>query len=216
MKKSEEEKQVIKDLKASINWFEIRDLYVSTNITIDKLAQVYNVSRATIARRSSEGKWMEERRKYREDVSARGRDALVDRGRARLVKTFEIASSMVDKLSEAMRDENQLHLHTWIDRDTGEINCKILDKIDARAAADISRAIKALADSQRVIAGVPTQAEQEAQRIAAERLILDKRRAEQEQRDRDASGSVTVVFGDAVVQDAQGNMDTVSGEDMAQ
>lgn len=216
MKKTDEEKERAKEIKAAINWIEIRDLYISTNLTAERLAYIYNIPKSTVVRRCTVEKWREARKQFREDVSARGRDALVDRGRARLLQTFEVASSMVDKLKEAMQDEKQLHLHVWTDRETGEINCKELDKIDARAAADISRAIKALADSQRLIAGIPTQAEQEAQRIASERLILEQRKAEREQKSSEESAAVTVVFGDAVVNGEKGEPDTVSGEDMAQ
>ena len=57
---------------------------------------------------------------------------------------------------------------------------RIFDKVDSRAIKDLTGALKDMTQVLRNLYNLPTQAEAEAQRIAAERLKLEQRRVDAE------------------------------------
>ena len=71
-------------------------------------------------------------------------------------------------------------------KDTEE---RIYTKKDTKALKDLTGAVKDLLYSVRNLYGLPTQGEREAQRIAAERLEMDRRKA---QLDEDSDKTITV------------------------
>ena len=50
--------------KKSINWEKIKNEYITTNTSYEKLANKYHIYSATIKRRGSKEKWVKERNKH--------------------------------------------------------------------------------------------------------------------------------------------------------
>ena len=74
----------------------------------------------------------------------------------------------------AFDDKEQFHRHIVLDGDT--MVEKRFDKLDSKAIKDFTGALKDMTLVLRNLHSLPTQAEAEAQRIAAERLELEKRK----------------------------------------
>ena len=82
---------------------------------------------------------------------------------------------------EAFEDEKQFNRYI-VSEGCGdgfsETSEKIFDKVDTKALKDLTGVLKDLTGLMRDFYNIPTPAQAEAQRIAAERLALDKKRAE--------------------------------------
>ena len=159
-----------------VNWDAVKAAYVTTELSHVQLAKKFNLTPTAVSRRSSAEGWVAARMAYRADVAARAVDAAGDLEVDRLGKIINAANSMAAVIEGAFSDPDQFHRHIVLDMD--RMVEKQFDKLDSKAIKDFTGALKDMTLVLRNLHNLPTQAEAEAQRIAAERLELEQRKAD--------------------------------------
>ena len=141
---------------------------------------------------------MAERAEFRAKATLKAVESAVDVEADRLGQIINAANNMAMVIQNIFVDEQQFHRHlvtdTEIDEDGGKSIVTVereFDKVDTRAIKDLTGALKDMTLVLRNLNNLPTQAEAEAQRIAAERLEMDKRKMERED---DVDKEIKVVF----------------------
>jgi len=173
-----------------VDWNGIRCEYVTGAMSYKALAKKHRIQPNTLSKRGKEEGWPEQRRKFRDDVAARAIEGAADKEAARLANVIKSADAMGEVMARIFEDADQFHRHIVIDG-RGASEERMFDKIDTRAIRDLTGAMKDMTFVLRNLHNLPTQAEKEAQRIAAERLNMDKRKADL---DENTDRTITVVM----------------------
>lgn len=158
------------------NWDEIKSVYVTTDLSTAGVAQKYNIGTSLVQKRCAADGWVAARMAFRAEAAAKAVDKAVDVEADRLGKIINAANSMAAVIENVYKDPDQFHRHLVVNADMTEE--KIYDKVDTKAIRDMTVAIKDMTLVLRNLHNLPTQAEAEAQRIAAERLKLEQRKAD--------------------------------------
>lgn len=170
-----------------IDWSRLKVAYVTGRMSYKELARKHRLQANAVSRRGKEEEWPRLRKEYRAKAAAKAIENEVGNEAARLSKLISATDSMEDVVVKLFSDAQQFYRHIVINGDKTEEN--IFDKIDTKAIKDLTGALKDLSFVHRNLHGIPTQAEREAQRIAAERLEMDKKKA---QLDENVDKSITV------------------------
>lgn len=156
------------------NWDEIKTVYVTTDLSTKAIAQKYGIGLSVIQKKCAADGWVAARMAFRAQAAAKAVDQAVDVEADRLGKIINAANSMAAVIENVYKDPEQFHRHLVVNMDVTEE--KIFDKVDTKAIRDMTVAIKDMTLVLRNLHNLPTQAEAEAQRIAAERLKLEQRK----------------------------------------
>ena len=183
---------------AETNWEIIKTEYITTDISHRKLASKYSVPLSNIQRRSKAENWVDCRSQYKAKVTSKTLEKSANRESNRLAKLMDVTSKAIDVVVNAFDDKEQFNRYI-VERkekyalpDMGEDdeeNSKLISerqwseeqifkKTDTKALKELTAALKDLTGLMRDFYNIPTPAQAEAQRIAAERLELDRRRAD--------------------------------------
>ena len=184
---------------ADVNWESIKVEYITTDISLRKLAKKYDIPQSNINRRCSNEKWVEQREQYKSKVTAKTVEKSANRESSRLARLMDTTSKAIDVAVKAFGDPDQfnryivekrerygLPVHIG-DDETGDAALisertwseeQIFAKVDTRALKDLTAVLKDLTGLMRDFYNLPTPAQEEAQRIAKERLELDKQKAD--------------------------------------
>lgn len=187
---------------ADIDLVALKTEYITGRDSYKTLAKRHGVSVNTLQRAATEQGWFNLRQQYRLEAVSRAVAAEQDNEVERLRKLMRATEAIQDVVVKAFGDDKQFNRHLVqtevYDPDVGaalkDTVERVYDKVDTRAIRDLTGAIKDLTYSVRNLYGLPTQAERESQRIAAERLNMDKRKNEQ---DGNADKTITVVLANA-------------------
>ena len=189
---------------AETNWEIIKTEYITTDISHRKLASKYSVPLSNIQRRSKAENWVDCRSQYKTKVTSKTLEKSANRESNRLAKLMDVTSKAIDVLAKTFEDNDQFNRYiverkekyafpAYQGDDTGEeseVSTKdllaektwseeqIFKKTDTKALKDLTAALKDLTGLMRDFYNIPTPAQAEAQRIAAERLAMDKKKAE--------------------------------------
>lgn len=195
---------------AKVNWEEIKTEYITTDISQRKLAAKYVIGPAAVATKSKTEGWVEARAQYKTKTIAKTLEKSSTREANRLAKLMDTTGRAIDVAVKALADEQQFNRYlvnrkeayaSPIIEDDGETAISekawteefISQKIDTKALKELTAALKDLTGLMRDFYNIPTPAQAEAQRIAAERLELDKRKADA---DNGPQEPVVVIMGD--------------------
>ena len=209
---------------AEINWEMIKTEYISTDISQRKLAAKYGVPMSNLKRRSKAENWVICREQYKSKVVTKTLEKTASRESNRLSRLMDTTSKAIDVVVKAFADENQFNRHL-IDRqekyafpsyqgdaEDGEVDTKdllaekrwteevIFNKVDTKALKELTATLKDLTALMRDFYNIPTFAQAEAQRIAAERLELDRIKASVGDDDENETGVILLpntIGGDA-------------------
>jgi len=194
---------------ANADWKKIKTEYITTDISQRKLAQKYGVGPSRIAARSKAEQWVEQREQYRSKTIAKTLEKSSTIEANRLSRLMDTTTKAIDVAVKAFEDESQFNRYLvdrketyaspLIDED-GETAIserswteeKIFSKVDTKALKDLTSVLKDLTSLMRDFYNIPTPAQAEAQRIAAERLDLDRLKADA---DKGAPEPVTIIMG---------------------
>lgn len=175
-----------------VNWDAVKAAYVTTELSHKQLAKKFGLTPTAVSRRSSAEGWVAARVAYRAEVAARAVDAAGNAEVDRLGKIINAANSMAAVIESAFSDPDQFHRHIVLDMDT--MVEKQFDKLDSKAIKDFTGALKDMTLVIRNLHNLPTQAEAEAQRIAAERLKLEQKKADAAEAANQVDKSIVVRF----------------------
>ena len=179
---------------AKVNWEELKTEYITTDISQRKLAAKYGIGAVAISTRSKVEGWVEARKQYKAKTLAKTLEKSSTREANRLARLMDTTTKAIDVAVKAFEDESQFNRYLvdrreayaspLIDED-GETAIserswteeKVFSKVDTKALKDLTSVLKDLTSLMRDFYNIPTPAQAEAQRIAAERLELDRLKA---------------------------------------
>lgn len=183
---------------ADIDWSAIKTEYITGTISLRKLANKHGVSTSMVMSRSAAEKWVEQRERYQRSVVAKTIEKTANKEANKLAKLMSATDKAIDVVVKAFDDEQQFNRYivermeeyaepeTYID-DNDVVHSvgmrkyseeKTFAKVDTKALKDLTMVLKDLTGLMRNLYGIPTQAEAESQRIAAERLKLEQKKAD--------------------------------------
>lgn len=181
---------------ATLDWKAIKTEYITSTQSQRELAEKYGVSMTTLGGRARKEKWTTARREYRQKVIEKATRKAADKEANRLSRLMDATNKVLDVVMGAFEDEKQFNRYI-VSEGSGdgfsETSEKIFDKVDTKAVKDLTSVLKDLTGLTRDFYNCPTPAQAEQQRIAAERLELDKRRADAEEV---KDSTVKVIFAD--------------------
>lgn len=168
--------------------------YITSNVSLDKLAKKYGYSRQAMCDASAEGKWVAKRAAYRKQV----RDGAVELSARRDTKDLQIAVSNSVKLLQMIQgvidDPEGMRRYIAVEGDGAGGSQQVertFQRVDALYLKQIVDSQKTIVDGLYKLFGLPTQAEAHAQKIADERLKIEK--AKQEAEEQANSGGAEIV-----------------------
>lgn len=171
--------------------------YITTDISLRALSEKYGVSKSTVEKHSTVGKWQDKRKKHRGKVTAKARNKIGDREAEKLAKvikaTEDAAGVIADLFSDPEQFQRFLVQEGSIESGLNTVEKKF-DKRDTRALKEAVAALKDTTTLLREFYGLPTQKEKDAQKIAAERLKLDKQKVAAQLDQGKQDNEITVVF----------------------
>ena len=177
-------------------WDALKMEYVTTKTTYAKLAEKYGISISQIKIVAARDGWTNERKKFTARVQQKAYRKACNHEADRLARLITATTGAIDVVMRAIGDDEQFNRYLVERREKyavpvadeaaedGELppDGKLLlerqwteeqtyQKVDTKALKDLTGLVRDLY-------GIPTQAQAEAQRIAAERLELDRKKAE--------------------------------------
>lgn len=168
-----------------INWDALKTLYATTQLSLNDLAKREGLKLHTVQERSRKDGWVAARMAFRTQAVAQAVDLAVDNEANRLAKIISAANSMASVIEAVYNDPEQFQRHvvvdTVMDEDGGKDVLTVEKQfraVNTKAIRDMTAAIKDMTLVLRNLHNLPTQAEAEAQRIAAERLKLEQRKVD--------------------------------------
>ena len=178
----------------SVDWSPIRTEYITTKCSYRQLSEKYGVSIAQISRVCKKEQWAKQRERYAEKCFRKAEEKAANKEANRLARLIDATTKAIDVAMEAFEDEKQFNRYmvekkekyavpleqedgTMID-ERQWVEEKTFAKVDTKALKDLTGVLKDLTTLMRDFYNIPTPAQAEAQRIAAERLELDKHRAD--------------------------------------
>lgn len=198
---------------ADVNWEKIKLEYITTDTSQTKLAKKYGVPLSNIARRCTKEKWVELRDNYKRDVTVKTAKKSANREANRLARLMDTTSKAIDVAVKAFGDPDQFNRYIVEKREKYAFPTnsaeydedpptdaaglaalvserqwseeQVFCKIDTKALKDMTAVLKDLTALMRDFYNLPTPAQEEAQRIAKERLELEKRKADAAKNDTD-------------------------------
>ena len=185
---------------ADVNWEKIKSEYITTDTSQRKLAKKYSVSMNALTRRCKNEEWVKQREQYKSKVVAKTVEKSANREANRLARLMDTTSKAIDVAAKAFDDPEQFNRYIVEKRekyafptpggDDGEADEaaliserqwseeQVFSKLDTKAIKDMTAVLKDLTGLMRDFLNIPTPAQAEAQRIAAERLELEKRKVD--------------------------------------
>ena len=188
--------------KGKVDWEKIRLEYVTTRCSYRQLSEKYGVAIGNISKVSVREHWKEQRERFVQDVYKKAEEKEKRSQVDRLARLTKATTKAVDVAMKALDDENQFNryiISEGIGGGATETKEMEFAKVDTKALKELTGVIKDLTALMRDFYNIPTPAQAEAQRIAAERLELERKKAEA---DNDADMTVNVVL--------EGDLDTWS------
>lgn len=183
------------------DWDAMKTEYVTTKTTYAKLAEKYGISISQIKIVAARDGWTNERKKFTARVQQKAYKKACNREADRLARLITATTGAIDVAMRAIGDDEQFNRYLVErrekyavpvadeDAEDGELppDGKLLlerqwteertyQKVDTKALKDLTGVLKDLTGLVRDLYGIPTQAQAEAQRIAAERLELERRK----------------------------------------
>lgn len=147
----------------SEQWRKIRTEYATTDLSFRALSEKYGVSHVAISKKAKIENWRGDRQKG-------------------MKKTLEAVNESLDKIAESKAEACVAELSGALGITTKALAKaeRLLDSDDltGRDLKGVTGAIKDCVELLRDFYGIPTHAQAEAQRIAAERLELERKRLE--------------------------------------
>lgn len=188
----------------AVDWQTIKTEYITGNISYRKLCQKHGVSYTTLSERALDEGWVKARERFRAKTLSKTLDKTSEREANRLARLMDTTSRAIDVAVKAFEDEDQFNRYLIERReeyavplirdnnpdgpseDGGPVSIsqrtwteeRTFRKVDTKALKDLTAVLKDLTGLMRDFYNIPTQAQAEAQRIAAERLEMDKKKAD--------------------------------------
>ena len=168
------------------DWNAIKSEYITEDISYRKLADKWGVSFRTLADHARKESWNKERNTHRDNVTKQTVQKIAARqssdGAYKLLRLQEAADSIGDVIASIFGDADQFHRHI-VEDGNYSVEERVYKKVDTKAIKDLTGAMKDLAYVLRNVYDLPTKQEQVTLDNAAERLRIEKAKAEEGKED---------------------------------
>lgn len=179
----------------SVDWNRIKTEYITTNISLRQLSKKYGIGFGNLSDHCRKEGWVTLRTKHGDRLVTKAVRKSEEKEVNRLARLMQATTKAIDVAMEAFEDEKQFNRYIVNRREkymggkeavAGDVietewsEEQVFQKIDTKALRDLTGVLKDLDALMRQYYNLPTPAQAEAQRIAAERLELDKKKAEAE------------------------------------
>ena len=164
----------------SVDWAPIKIEYITTNISYRQLSEKYGVSVGLISKVSVREHWAQQRERFSAKCMKKAEQKAEAKEVNRLARLITATTKAIDVAMEAFEDEKQFNryiISEGIGGGATETEERIYSKVDTKALKDLTGVLKDLTGLMRDFYNIPTPAQAEAQRIAAERLNLEQKKA---------------------------------------
>ena len=163
----------------ALDWDAIKIEYITTDTSLQKLADKYGCSKAQIGKVCAQGNWVEDRKQCVADVLTETVEQEVKRQSARLLKLMKATTKAIDVAMEALDDERQFHRYV-VTEGIGD-GCSLtsekeFQKVDMKSLKELVGILKELTALARDFDNVPTPAQAEQQRLNQKRLEMEERK----------------------------------------
>lgn len=179
-------------MAAKIPWDKIEARYINYDVTLDDLAEEFNVSISTIKKKATLLKWKDKRKKKSKRRAKKCIEKVSDRVDKRIVKSIstslESEASAVEKMlkivHKALDDELQFNKHLVTMEYTDEngkrkwVEEQVFSKLDLKNFNSLVSSLDKLTTLHRSLAGLVETWRQSAIDIDLERLALERERVE--------------------------------------
>ena len=160
-----------------IQWGRIRHAYICGSMSQKELAKKWHISESRISVVAKKEEWVKQRKEYRGKAGALALSRACVREAEKLDKVRQAADDLGQMLAEAMTDAEQLHLHTAVVRDVSgaeHIEEQRLDAINHQALRAVAASLNDLTKALKTLYGLRTEEEIKAERLANERLAIER------------------------------------------
>lgn len=165
----------------SVDWNPIRTEYITTKCSYRQLSEKYGVSIGNISKTSVREHWKERREQFTKKTFKKAEEKAANQEANRLARLITATTKAIDVAMEAFEDDKQFNRYIVTEGIGGGATetreCEFA-KVDTKALKDLTGVLKDLTALMRDFYNIPTPSQAEAQRIAAERLELEKKKAE--------------------------------------
>lgn len=161
------------------NWKKIEIEYITTDISQRKLAEKYGVSYNTIKRKSAVGGWVDKKNEHHRKVTAETLESIAGAQARDLSDLIDCVDKHLQKMKRIYEDDEQFNLHL-VETEADDIKTveeKKFQKYDTKAMKDCVQMLDKLLGMYRDLHDMPNLIQREAQRIADERMKLERRKA---------------------------------------
>ncbi len=163
-----------------IDWVAAENDYVTTRMSYADIAKKYSVSGRLVNTYGSEHNWVEKRKEYLKNVSAKLQEKSENKAVNKLLRLQNCADELVGVIEKTLKDKKQFNRYV-VTENTGDFDQKtseyVFDKVDTKALRDVVTALKDITAVIRNVNELPTDAEKEQREAAREKLALEKKKA---------------------------------------
>lgn len=131
------------------DWVGIEVEYISTDISLKKLAEKYDVPIGTIQDKSKKNKWTEKREEFHCKTIAKALQKVEKSTVERISTILRASDKLIDQIEDALEDPDSLKRILVVDKKTGKVSTKKTKAINSKQAKEISEAIKNLKEVYR-------------------------------------------------------------------
>lgn len=160
----------------AVDWKRVKEEYMTTDVTLDELAEKFKVSKSTLYKKSSAGKWVQAKKKVGKKVEEKFIEKASSMKATQEVNKLERLIKAADRMSgvieEAMNDPKQFRRYVVqkkVRKENGsekmEAEEKVFDKFDAKAMRDMTATMKELAALIRSLNNIPEGNQEEGNHI---------------------------------------------------
>lgn len=176
-----------------INWEPIKAEYITTDISQRELADKYGVSTSALRFHIAAEQWGQLRQQHRRKIAEKTSERCSEHAAERMAQLMGGTDKMLDAALEALDDPQQFYRYLVKVKQDGETYTEeqTFKKADTKAMKDMTKMLRELTDITRDLYGLPDYDQQQRQRLAEEKLALEKLRLDA---DGGAGQTIEVVF----------------------
>ncbi|WP_458397426.1 hypothetical protein [Anaerotignum sp.] len=140
-----------------VNWAEVKSEYLTTEISLERIADKYGISRSTIKRRSVKEGWVEEKASRKEEVVNEVIQRVVETETEKAVNRLENLQGTANRLGELIRAEIE---SAWTRREARMKVGALITETDVTILKGLTSTLKNLAEVTSGLYAIPTIKEQ--------------------------------------------------------
>ena len=136
-----------------VNWAEVKSEYLTTEISLERIADKYGISRSTIKRRSVREGWVEEKNARKDAFVEEVIQRVVEKDTENAINRLEHLQGTANRLGELIRAEVE---SAWTRREARLKVNALLTETDVNILKGLTNTLKSLAEVTSGLYAIPT------------------------------------------------------------